>query len=188
MAVKTNTRVTVSVATNVSEDALQPTTDVAVFSFRQTRFTPATSLRFFSHRSRHRCKLYLQHEPSLVTSSHLSMSIFNALISLFSDVHETKMSVLLSVTSSPQRRTFGILSLVESCCLCFAIAMRRGWNVPSRAKAWQVFYIHERSATAHAARLLSTRKGKGRVQYKLEPASSKELPGRSGTENNNGEK
>lgn len=86
-----------------------------LFSFRWGSYSSVASLRCTPSRSSPRCKSRLYPERLLATSSQLSMSMSIALMSLLQTSMKRRWgcpSDFLSVASSPQRRTFGILSFV----------------------------------------------------------------------------
>lgn len=86
-----------------------PSPDVALSSFRQTRFFPAASLRFCPLRYSFWCKLGLQPEQSLTTSSYFSMSMSIAFTSLLHRSLKRKGRPRTFLPVVPFRRTFGIL-------------------------------------------------------------------------------
>lgn len=102
--------------------------DVAVlFSFLQTRFTPAVSIPFFTPRSRPRSKSLLPRGRLLATSAHLSISMPIALISLMQMSLKgisARLLILLSMTNSPCRKTARVLPLID-CYLQYRLAELR---------------------------------------------------------------
>lgn len=153
------------------------------FFISSSTFFPASNMRFFSPRSSVWCKSRLQHQRSLATFSHLTISISIALMSLWQTSLKRRGGwphTLLPLASSPYRKTFRILSSADCCFSCFAVAVNRRCSLISR----KMFFLRDRRLPMQQIFVLyaiGVGQEKSRFQYSLEARKFQELPERCWT-------